>query len=437
VDESGRRNPRAAPFGDGRGPEPATAPRIWQVGALCRAIADFLDARLNPVAVRGEISGFSRASSGHFYFTLKDRRASCAARCSGVRPACWTSFPPTATWSKCRAGSASTKPRGDLQLVVESLRRAGQGAWYEQFLRLKAKLEAEGLFDSSASGLAAAATRHRPRHVARRRGAARRGRPALRRRAPHVPVVLAPAAVQGSQSAPDLIRALEALYRWPRGDGRRHPAGARRRIDRGPLVLQRRAAGAHHRAQPGAAGVRRRPRDRLHHRRLLRRPAGADADRRRRTGRQPRTDLAGALDDAEQLQRRRSSGASTSRQPAARPGWRAHLGRPSARTGAAAARSDSSAQRLRHALSRSASSARAAGCTRWPTLEPRRRPAGWCAPAMRCIGAELRLQLLDPRLVLQRGYALLVDADGAVVTRAAQTRPGQRCARPLRRARLI
>ena len=55
------------------GPEtPALAPLIWQVGALCRAVADALDARFNPVAVRGEISGFSRAASGHCYFSIKD-----------------------------------------------------------------------------------------------------------------------------------------------------------------------------------------------------------------------------------------------------------------------------------------------------------------------------------------------------------------------------
>ena len=55
------------------GPEtPALALRIWQVGALCRAVADALDARFNPVAVRGEISGFSRAASGHCYFSIKD-----------------------------------------------------------------------------------------------------------------------------------------------------------------------------------------------------------------------------------------------------------------------------------------------------------------------------------------------------------------------------
>ena len=53
-------------------PQPAAAPRIWEVGALCRAIADALEARFNPVAVRGEITGFSRASSGHCYFSIKD-----------------------------------------------------------------------------------------------------------------------------------------------------------------------------------------------------------------------------------------------------------------------------------------------------------------------------------------------------------------------------
>jgi exodeoxyribonuclease VII large subunit len=47
-------------------------PRAWTVSALCRAVADTLDARFNPVAVRGEVSGFSRAASGHCYFSLKD-----------------------------------------------------------------------------------------------------------------------------------------------------------------------------------------------------------------------------------------------------------------------------------------------------------------------------------------------------------------------------
>jgi exodeoxyribonuclease VII large subunit len=57
--------------------------RIWEVGALCHAVADALEARFNPVAVRGEISGFSRATSGHCYFSLKD--SSGQLRCAMFR----------------------------------------------------------------------------------------------------------------------------------------------------------------------------------------------------------------------------------------------------------------------------------------------------------------------------------------------------------------
>jgi len=66
------------------GANEAAAPLIWEVGALCRAVADTLQARFNPVAVRGEISGFSRAASGHCYFTLKDAQGQL--RCAMFSP---------------------------------------------------------------------------------------------------------------------------------------------------------------------------------------------------------------------------------------------------------------------------------------------------------------------------------------------------------------
>ncbi|HXE22725.1 MAG TPA: exodeoxyribonuclease VII large subunit, partial [Rhodoferax sp.] len=64
---------------------PGAAPRIWQVGALCKAVADALDAKFNPVAVRGEVSSFSRAASGHCYFSLKDETGQI--RCAMFRRA--------------------------------------------------------------------------------------------------------------------------------------------------------------------------------------------------------------------------------------------------------------------------------------------------------------------------------------------------------------
>ena len=102
-------------------PDPALAPRFWQVGALCRAIADSLDARFNPVAVRGEISGFSRASSGHCYFTLKDAQGQI--RCAMFRRAAsLLDFAPRdGEMVEVRGRLGVYEPRGDLQLIVEAL----------------------------------------------------------------------------------------------------------------------------------------------------------------------------------------------------------------------------------------------------------------------------------------------------------------------------
>lgn len=127
----------------------ATAPRIWQVGALCRAIADTLEARFNPVAVQGEITGFSRASSGHCYFTIKDGQGQI--RCAMFRRAALLlDFAPRdGELVELRGRLGVYEARGDLQLIVESMQRAGQGALFEQFLRLKSQLEAEGLFDNA------------------------------------------------------------------------------------------------------------------------------------------------------------------------------------------------------------------------------------------------------------------------------------------------
>ncbi len=107
------------------------------------------------------------------------------------------------------------EPRGELQLVVEHLRRAGQGALFEQFLKLKAKLEAQGLFDAG-----------RKREVPKRpRGiglvtslgaaALHDVASALQRRVPHIPVMLAPAPVQGAEAAPALAKALQSLGDLP------------------------------------------------------------------------------------------------------------------------------------------------------------------------------------------------------------------------------
>ncbi len=187
--------------------------RVWEVGALCHAIADALEARFNPVTVRGEISGFSRATSGHCYFSLKD--ASGQIRCAMFRRAAGLlAFSPRdGELVELRGRLSVYEPRGDLQLVVESMSRAGQGAWYEQFVKLRARLEAEGLFDAG---------RKRPLPLLPRGigvvtslGAAALHDvvSALQRRVPHIPVVVAPSPVQGASAPAELMAALTNLYR--------------------------------------------------------------------------------------------------------------------------------------------------------------------------------------------------------------------------------
>src|SRR3954462_13634820 len=112
-------------------PNQGLAPRVWQVSALCRAVADSLEARFNPVAVRGEISGLSRPASGHLYFCLKDAQGQIRTAMFR-RAASMLDFTPrdgelVEAWGRLGV----YEQRGDFQLVVETMRRAGQGALFE------------------------------------------------------------------------------------------------------------------------------------------------------------------------------------------------------------------------------------------------------------------------------------------------------------------
>jgi exodeoxyribonuclease VII large subunit len=194
--------------------------RVWAVGALVRAVADALEARFNPVSVKGEITGFSRAASGHCYFSLKD--AAGQIRCAMFRRAAsLLDFQPKeGDLVQLRGRISIYEPRGDLQLVVESMQRGGQGAWFEQFLKLKAQLEAEGLFDAARKRSIPLAPRGIGLVTSQGAAALQDVATALARRAPHIPVWLSPASVQGAAAPAELVQALQKLYllaQHPRG----------------------------------------------------------------------------------------------------------------------------------------------------------------------------------------------------------------------------
>jgi exodeoxyribonuclease VII large subunit len=130
-------------------PDPALARETLTVSALNRAVAGFLQRGFPLVRVRGEIAGLTRAASGHWYFGLKDDAAQ-------VRCVMFRNRNTLAGFAPCDGDAVEVlaqvsfyEPRGEFQLTVESMRRAGAGALYEEFLRLKAKLAAEGLFDEA------------------------------------------------------------------------------------------------------------------------------------------------------------------------------------------------------------------------------------------------------------------------------------------------
>ncbi|MGI6380388.1 MAG: exodeoxyribonuclease VII large subunit [Anaerolineae bacterium] len=189
----------------------------WTVSELTRYIKELLDSApgLADLWVAGELSNWSRARSGHCYFTLKDDQAEIP--CVMWRGAAdrLTFEPRVGDWVQA-LGSVSVYERGGkYQFYATALQRAGVGVLWERFLALKNRLEQEGLFDES---------RKRPLPSWPRRigvvtsptGAALRDiLNVLNERYPVVEVVLSPSVVQGPEAPAGLVAALERLYDDP------------------------------------------------------------------------------------------------------------------------------------------------------------------------------------------------------------------------------
>jgi exodeoxyribonuclease VII large subunit len=186
---------------------------VLTVSALARSVRDLLERQLPLAWVTGEISNFTAARSGHWYFSLKD--AGAQVRCVMFRGRNqhldWQ--PREGMQVDVRALPGFYEARGDFQLTVETMRQAGLGALYERFLRLRDALAAEGLFDP----LLRRALPAWPRRIgviSSTAGAALHDVLAtLDRRNPLIEVVIYPSAVQGEQAADELVRALDQAGR--------------------------------------------------------------------------------------------------------------------------------------------------------------------------------------------------------------------------------
>lgn len=417
-----------------------TSARVWQVGALCRAIADALQARFNPVAVRGEITGFSRAASGHCYFSLKDPVGQL--RCAMFkRAATGLDFMPRDGELVEVTGRLGVyEPRGDLQLIVETMSRAGQGSLFEQFLKLKAKLEAEGLFDPARKRALPVMPRAIGLVTSLGAAALHDVVTALQRRVPHIPVVLVPASVQGANAPAELVESLLKLYLLAQQNARPDEDVTHRLIRPVPpvdVILLVRGGGAMEdlwafndealarcivqSPVPVVCGVGHETDFTI---------ADFCADLRAPTPTaaaelvaQPRDAWLGALDA---VQRRLQDAVlrHIDRHSQRLDHAASRLGRPSHRLTAQRLRLSRCEQTLQ-AASRHSLQQKHQHLDRMAQQLPVALLRGLSLQQQRLERASLRLSLLDPHLVLERGYAWLSDPAGHAVTSVRQATPGQ------------
>lgn len=189
-------------------PSPLPAGNVISIGELNRRARQLLEGNFPLLWVSGEISNLTRAASGHVYFSLKDSLAQ-------VRCVMFRSRAQVLPWRlengqqvEAQVLVSLYEARGDFQLNVEGMRRAGLGRLFETFARLKQQLESEGLF-------AAERKRPLPSHprsigiVSSPQAAALRDiLISLQRRAPHLPVILYPTLVQGEHAAKGIATAI-------------------------------------------------------------------------------------------------------------------------------------------------------------------------------------------------------------------------------------
>ena len=178
------------------------------VSELNRAARQLLEQSFPLAWVAGEISNFTQAASGHLYFSLKDREAQvrCVMFRNRLQQLEWS--PANGMQVEVRALVTLYEARGDFQLNIESMRRAGQGALFEAFVRLKQKLDAEGLFDPSRKKPLPRFPRQIGIITSLAAAALRDVLTTLRRRNPGIPVVIYPAPVQGEGAALQLAASI-------------------------------------------------------------------------------------------------------------------------------------------------------------------------------------------------------------------------------------
>ncbi|ECH9258816.1 exodeoxyribonuclease VII large subunit [Salmonella enterica subsp. enterica] len=182
---------------------------IFTVSRLNQTVRLLLEQEMGQVWISGEISNFTQPASGHWYFTLKDDTAQ--VRCAMFRNSNRrvTFRPQHGQQVLVRANITLYEPRGDYQIIVESMQPAGEGLLQQKYEQLKAKLQAEGLFDQQFKHPLPSPARCVGVITSKTGAALHDILHVLKRRDPSVPVMIYPTAVQGDDAPAQIVRAIE------------------------------------------------------------------------------------------------------------------------------------------------------------------------------------------------------------------------------------
>ena len=182
---------------------------IWTISALNFEVKTMLSEGIGSLWIEGEISNFACPASGHWYFTLKDERAQCRAAMFKGRNNRVGFLPKNGQHVLIRAQVTLYEARGEYQLVVDHLEDAGVGELMRRYEVLKSKLDQEGLFDGRLKQPVPAQPKKIGIVTSPTGAAIHDVLSVLRRRAPHIPVLLFPTVVQGEQAARQILQAMQ------------------------------------------------------------------------------------------------------------------------------------------------------------------------------------------------------------------------------------
>ena len=190
----------------------ANTPHIMSVSELNRLAKEVLEQSFPLFWVSGEISNLTRAASGHWYFSLKDAGAQVSCVMFRGRNSYLDWVPKEGDKVEARALVTLYEARGSFQLTIEFLQRAGAGALFEAFEKLKAKLQQEGLFDPAFKQAIPAHPRQIGIVTSPDAAALHDVLTTLKRRMPSIPVIIYPTPVQGKGAATQIANAINSAH---------------------------------------------------------------------------------------------------------------------------------------------------------------------------------------------------------------------------------